>query len=77
MKITSTHYLLKYLYGEAEPTEKLAIEDAFANNWHLKESYNSWQELFKMLNEAKVSPSQKSINNILKYSRNATLEASH
>ena len=77
MKNTSTHYLLKYLYSEAEPTEKLAIEDALANNWHLRESYNSWQDLFKMLNEARVSPSQKSINNILKYSRNTTLEASY
>jgi hypothetical protein len=77
MKNTSTHYLLKYLYSEVEPTEKLAIEDALANNWHLRESYNSWQELFKMLNEARVSPSQKSINNILKYSRNTTLEASY
>jgi hypothetical protein len=77
MKNTSTHYLLKYLYSEAEPTEKLAIEDALSNNWHLRESYNSWQELFKMLNEAKVCPPQKSINNILKYSRNSTLEASY
>jgi hypothetical protein len=77
MNNTSTHYLLKYLYSEVEPTEKLAIEDALANNWHLRESYNSWQELFKMLNEARVSPSQKSIINILKYSRKTTLEASY
>jgi len=77
MNITSTHYLLKHLYSEAEPTEKLAIEDALANNWHLRESYNSWQELLGRLNEAKVSPSQKSVNNVLKYSLNTTFEASH
>ncbi len=77
MNNTSTHYLLKHLYSETEPTEKLAIEDALANNWYLQESYNLWKELFEMLNEAKVSPSQKSINNILKYSQNTTLEASH
>lgn len=74
MKNTSTHYILKHLYGEAEPTEKLAIEDALANNWHLKESYNSWQELFEMLNEVKVKPSQKLIDSILKYSRNTAIE---
>lgn len=76
MNNTSTHYLLKHLYGEAEPTEKLAIEDALANNWHLKEAYNSWVALFEMLNEAKVKPSKKLIDSILKHSKNSALEAS-
>jgi hypothetical protein len=75
MNSNSTHYLLKQLYNETEPTEKLAIEDALANNWHLKEAYNSWQELFEMLNEVKVKPSLGAVDTILKYSKATSLQA--
>ncbi len=74
MKNTSTHYLLKHLYNETEPTETLAIEDALANNWHLKETYSSWVELLEMLNEARVAPSDKLIDNILKHSKDNTFK---
>lgn len=76
MNSNSTHYLLKQLYNETEPTEKLAIEDALANNWHLKEAYNSWQELFEMLHEVKVKPSSTVVNAILKYSKTNALQSS-
>jgi hypothetical protein len=68
MNATSTHYLLKHLYGETEPTETLAIEDALAVNDYLSNAYESWKMLHKMMQEVKMNPSERVIQNILQYS---------
>lgn len=70
MNTTSTHYLLKHLYGETEPTENLAIEDALARNDYLKDTYQSWQKLYEMMQQVQLSPSDNTIQFLLQYSEN-------
>lgn len=62
--------LMLYLYGEASPILKLAIDTALNDNPELKKEINTLKRTKKQLDELKKiesSPSQKSIDAILNY----------
>ncbi|OIR12671.1 hypothetical protein GALL_57380 [mine drainage metagenome] len=62
--------LMLYLYGEASPILKLAIDKALKDDADLRKEINMLKRTKKQLDQLKskgVSPSQKSIDAILKY----------
>lgn len=68
MNTNSTHYLLKHLYGETEPTEILAIEDALEMNSYLRDAFYSWQTIHGCMQQVQLKPSDKTIQYLLYYS---------
>ncbi len=61
-----------YLYGEASPILKLAIDKALKEDADLKKEVATLKRSKKQLEELKgkpLSPSQKSIDAILKYAK--------
>ncbi|MBN8837298.1 MAG: hypothetical protein J0I09_08575 [Sphingobacteriia bacterium] len=70
-KFTQEQIML-YLYGEASPILKLAIDKALKEDIDLKKEVNMLKRSKKQLEELKgktLSPSQKSIDAILKYAK--------
>ena len=63
--------LLKYLYNEVNDQQKKEIENALAQNPELEEQFFDFLDMKKQLDDVtkQNSPSQKSINNILKFSK--------
>ena len=62
--------MMLYLYGEASPILKLAIDKALKDDSELQKEMNTLKRTKKQMDELKkkgVSPSQKSIDAILKY----------
>ena len=62
--------LMLYLYGEASPILKLAIDNALKDDSELRKEMNMLKRTKKQMDELKkkgVSPSPKSIDAILKY----------
>ncbi len=74
MNSTSTHYLIRHLYGETEPTENEAIKDALNINRKLWEEYEALKSLHKMMSSVKVSPSPSLLKKIMRYSRESSTE---
>ena len=67
--------LMLYLYGEASPILKLAIDKAMKEDPALQKEIKMLQRTRKQLDELKKSeksPSQASIDAILKYAKNTT-----
>ena len=67
--------LMLYLYGEASPILKLAIDKAMKEDPELQKEIKMLQRTRKQLDELKKSeksPSQASIDAILKYAKNTT-----
>ena len=65
--------LMLYLYGDASPILKLAIDKAMKDDMDLQKEIKLLQRTKKQLEELKgkpLSPSQKSIDAILKYANN-------
>jgi hypothetical protein len=61
--------LVQFIYGECDLLETLEIEDAIENNTFMKESYLSILDAYRMLPRVKFSPSGKTIESILAYSK--------
>lgn len=72
-ELSTSDYLIKKLYNETEPTENQAIDEAFLRNPSLKEKYSKMKSSKKLLEEATIKSeirvSQKTIDNILKFSK--------
>jgi len=71
-KFTQEQIML-YLYGEASPILKLAIDKALKEDADFKKEVSTLKRSKKQLEELKgkpLSPSQKSIDAILKYAKN-------
>ena len=67
--------LMLYLYGEASPILKLAIDNALKDDSELQKEMNMLKRTKKKMDELKkkgVSPSQRSIDAILSYSKNTS-----
>lgn len=60
--------LLQYLYQDTSPEKTAAIKEALQADWSLREKMNILAGTHNQLNEVKmVSPSQRTIDNILSY----------
>ncbi len=64
--------LLRHYYQETSPEQNDQIESAIANNWILQEEQQMMRETLNELDSLKETPSAKSINAILEYSRLST-----
>lgn len=61
---------MQYLYGEASPILKLAIDNAMKEDLDLQRELKTLQRTIKQLDKLeKQTPSQKSIDAILKYAK--------
>ncbi len=72
-KFTPNH-LIKYLYKETSAVETLAISEALRKDDELFEQYQELVLSFRQLPKVKFNPSPASIQNILDYSQQTTLE---
>lgn len=72
--LTQNH-LVTLLLDDVTPVEKLAMLDVVNSDYSLKESYKEMK--LGLLNMPKVvfRPSQKSLDNILRYSKTSLVEA--
>ncbi len=67
--------LIRYIYSETTAEETSLIEEALRSDWELKELHDNLLESKADLNRVQVSPSQKVIDNIMRYSKdNAPME---
>ena len=70
MQKFSQDQLMQYLYGEASPILKLAIDNAIKEDIDVQRELKTLQRTIKQLDKLeKQSPSQKSIDAILKYAK--------
>lgn len=70
MQKFSQEQLMQYLYGEASPILKLAIDTAIKEDIDLQKEIKTLQRTIKQLDKLeKQSPSQKSIDAILNYAK--------
>ena len=61
--------LVQFIYGECDLLERLEIEDAIENDVFVKESYLSILDAYRMLPKVTFSPSKKTLDSILAYSK--------
>ncbi len=66
--------LLLYLYNETSPAQTAAIKAALENDWSLREKFEELTTAQKQLSVIKVSPSRKTVDNILNYAEKAISE---
>lgn len=66
IKITPEE-LVRYLYNETSEQKTATIEAALLTDWNLRETFEKLVCAQQNLNEAKLSPSPKTINKILEY----------
>ena len=59
--------LLLYLYKESSPEQTIAIENALAEDWTLREKLAVMKSAMERLNNLTVSPRTESVLSILKY----------
>ena len=63
--------LLLYLYNETSPAQTAAIKAALENDWSLREKMEELTTSQKQLSVIKLSPSRKTVDNILNYAEKA------
>ena len=68
--------LLLYLYNETSPAQTAQIKAALEIDWSLREKFEVITSAKKRLQALKMSPSQKTIDNILNYAEKAIAELS-
>jgi len=68
--------LLQYLYNETSPAQTAQIKAALESDWSLREKFEVITSAQKRLDALKMSPSQRTIDNILNYAEKAVAELS-
>ena len=68
--------LLQFLYYETSPAQTAAIKAALETDWSLREKFEVITSAQSRLEALKMSPSQKTIDNILSYAEKAVAELS-
>ena len=71
------NHLVKFIYKETSTAETIAISNALQSDWELYESYEELKKSFNQLPQVTFSPSQDSIQNILRYSKETAVETQH
>lgn len=72
-KIFTHDDLIRYVYSETEPEENRQIELALSEDMELLEQYHELLWLRKQMDGGMMNPSEKTINNILEYSKAVNL----
>ena len=68
-QIFTKNLLIKYIYNETTPAEKLQIEERLNADYELYEHYCELYDSYKALPKATFSPSADSISTIISYSK--------
>jgi anti-sigma factor RsiW len=68
--------LIQYLYNETSPAQTAAIKAALETDWSLREKFEELTAAKKELSAIKLSPGNKTIDNILNYAEKAVSELS-
>ncbi|HKK80159.1 MAG TPA: hypothetical protein VJ933_11040 [Phaeodactylibacter sp.] len=68
------NHLVRYLYNEVTVTERLALEEAIAQDYGLFEHYNELKAASRQLPKVTFSPSPGTLQSILGYSERTALE---
>jgi len=68
--------LIQYLYNETSPAQTAAIKAALETDWSLREKFEELTAAQKELSAIKLSPGNKTIDNILNYAEKAVSELS-
>ncbi len=64
------HDVIRYVYQETTETEDLLIQDGFVHDSEMLEFYLDMLDVKAGLDKSYCQPSERSIDNILAYSRN-------
>jgi hypothetical protein len=68
--------LLLYLYNETSPAQTAEIKAALETDWSLREKFEVITSAQSKLEALKMSPSQRTVDNILNYAEKAIGELS-
>ncbi len=68
--------LLLYLYNETSPAQSAQIKAALESDWSLQEKFEVLTSGQKSLETLKISPSKRTIDNILNYAETSVPELS-
>ena len=68
--------LLLYLYNEPSPAKSARIRAALETDWSLREKFEVFSSAHARLEVLKMSPTQRTVNNILNYAEKAIAELS-
>jgi hypothetical protein len=68
--------LLLYLYNETSPAQTAQIKAALETDWSLREKFDVLTSAQNKLETIKMSPSQRTVDNILDYAEKAVAELS-
>ncbi|MDN5204404.1 hypothetical protein QQ008_23630 [Fulvivirgaceae bacterium BMA10] len=69
IKTFTQNDLIRYYYNEMSEEEKTEIENALVIDPNLMEEYREISTTARLINEVEVSPSERTISNILSYSK--------
>lgn len=67
--------LIRYIYGETSDREEKLIREALLCDDSLQELYKKLRGIIQKLDEVNEEPSEKVIDNILKYSKTVNLHS--
>jgi len=68
--------VIRYLYDETSDEEKKAIEQALVCDSQLLDRFQELSSVVRQFDAAKVQPSEKTVENILNYSKSLNLHPS-
>lgn len=68
-QISTLNYLVLYLYNETQLMDTVLIQNAIDTNHEIAETYNDLLAAKALVHETLMTPSQKSIQTILNYSK--------
>lgn len=69
IKTFTENDLVRFIYGETSPLEKVAIENALMCSQETQEKYLELMETVSALNGVMQTPGKKVVNDILDYSK--------
>ena len=75
IKTSTQNELIQYVYNELAEDATLLLEEAFMHDDELAEGCSELLLLQSMLSAATKSPGERSINNILNYSKTLSLQS--
>jgi hypothetical protein len=73
VKNFTSEHLVSFIYRETSATENAHLNAALSQDASLRAEYQEMQEGFQALPKAQFRPSNRAIQNILKYSQESTV----
>ena len=69
------NHLIRFIYKETSILENVLIREMLERDWKLREQYEDLMYSINRLPEVEGQPGIKTLNKILKYSKESTFEA--